>query len=248
MKRIVFLLLFFHVFNATAQSLVKDSVITFSFLGLSAGIHKPSGDMAKRFGDNASAGGLFAFKLKKNFTLSISGAYFFGNKIYEDNILAPLATISGNVIGNDGRLAEVRFFERGYHVAAAFGKIIPFKKPNPNSGIWVSLGGGFLQHKIRIENIGNTVYGLSKEYRKGYDMLTNGLELYEFLGYTYFSNKRLINFYAGFEFQQAFTRSRREFNFATMSKDEENRLDILSGFKVGWILPLYNKPDKFYYN
>lgn len=231
-----------------SQSLVKDSSLAFSFLGIGAGIHMPSADMAKRFGNNASAGGVFSLKNKKNYTLSITGAYMFGNKIYEEDILAPLATISGNVIGSDGRLAEVRFFERGYHAAVCIGKIFPFKKPNPNSGIWFTLGAGFIQHKIRIENIGNTVNGLSKEYRKGYDRLTNGIQLHEFLGYLFFSNKRLINFYAGFEFQQGFTQSRRDYNFDTMSKDDEKRIDILTGFKVGWILPFYNKPDKFYYN
>jgi hypothetical protein len=231
-----------------AQALVKDSCITFSFLGIGAGIHVPSGDMAKRFGNDAAVQGVFAIKNKHNYTLSAQSAFIFGNKIYEQNVLDPIATQQGTVIDKDGRLAEIRFYERGYHIALSVGKIFSFKKPNPNSGIWVTLGGGFLQHKIRIENIGNTVVELSPQYLKGYDRLTNGAELHEFVGYVYFGNKRLINFFAGFESLQAFTQSRRDFDFATMSKDTKKRMDILSGFKFGWVLAFYTKPDKFYYH
>lgn len=109
-------------------------------------------------------------------------------------------------------------------------------------------GAGLLQHKIRIETIGNTVPQLDKEYKKGYDRLSNGLSLHEMIGYYHFGNKHLINFYAGFEFIQAFTENRRSYNFDEMKKDETKRVDLLFGIRAGWMLPVYRRaPQKFYF-
>ena len=106
-----------------------------------------------------------------------------------------------------------------------------------------------MQHKIKIETVGNTVPFLNKEYRKGYDHLSNGLALHQFIGYQYMGNKKTINFFAGFDFFEGFTQNRRDFNFDEMKKDEMKRKDILLGIKAGWILPLYKQaPNSFYYN
>jgi hypothetical protein len=43
----------------------------------------------------------------------------------------------------------------------------------------------------------------------------------------------------GLELTQAFTQSRRSYNFDTRSTDTESRQDFLTGFKIGWTLPLY---------
>jgi len=62
-------------------------------------------------------------------------------------------------------------------------------------------------------------------------------------------NKRLWNFYAGFEFMQAFTKNRRSFNADDMAPEAFKRLDMLNGFRFGWIVPLYGKTrSEFYYN
>ena len=62
-------------------------------------------------------------------------------------------------------------------------------------------------------------------------------------------NSKLLNFYAGFEFVQGFTKSQRDWIFDEMRKDNSNHLDLFYGIKVGWILPIYNRaPDKYYYN
>lgn len=231
-----------------AQSLVKDTAIGFPFFGIGMAVHLPAGDMADRFGTNATVQSNFSYKFKSGFTLTANGAFLFGTQINEGNILKNISTSDGEIIGNDGRISQIRLFERGYFACIDAGKIFSFNKPNPNSGIWVTLGAGFIQHKIRIENIGNTVYGLDKDYVKGYDRLTNGLILHQFVGYVYFGNKRLINFFAGLEGIQGFTQNRRSYNFDTMSVDDKKRFDVLIGIKAGWILPLYTKPDKFYYN
>jgi hypothetical protein len=112
----------------------------------------------------------------------------------------------------------------------------------------LTAGGGIMQHKIHIVNSGNTAPQLDDEYKKGYDRLTNGFALTEFVGYKHLSRNRVWSFYGGIEFTQAFTVSRRDYNFDTMSADEAGRFDQLLGFRIGWVFPLYGRqPKEFYY-
>ncbi|MFM7079016.1 MAG: hypothetical protein ACKOYC_04400, partial [Bacteroidota bacterium] len=178
---------------ASAQSGVRDSVIRFPFMNIGFGIYQPGGDLADRFGTGSMVSGEVLYKNKRNFVFGINTGFLFGDKIKEPGLFSDLYTPEGQIIGLDGLYAEIRLFERGYHVGATVGKIFSFKKPNPNSGIMVLVGPGFLQHKIRIEDIGNTVPALRGDYKKGYDRLTNGLRLYQFIGYVYFSNRQLAN-------------------------------------------------------
>lgn len=241
--------LFFVVFtrNCFSQSGVQDSSIRIPFIGVSYGLFIPGSDLADRFG-NASILGMNAlYKTPKNLVFGFSGGFIFGSDVKEDGLLDSISTGSGQIIGLDGLYADVRVFERGYLISATFGKFFTFKSPNPNSGIMVTVSPGFIQHKIRIESIGNTVPQLRHDYKKGYDHLTNGFQLTEFIGYTYFSNRQLVNFYGGFEFIQGFTSNRRDYNFNDTGFKDDKRLDLLYGFKLGWILPLYKKKPAPYY-
>ena len=109
-------------------------------------------------------------------------------------------------------------------------------------------GIGFLQHKKRIEVTGNVVPELTRDYRKGYDRLSNGPAITQFIGYHYLSNRRLINFFGGFEAIAALTKNRRGYNYDTMEYDNKQRFDLLYGIRFGWIIPLYKKkPKEFYF-
>jgi hypothetical protein len=110
------------------------------------------------------------------------------------------------------------------------------------------LGVGYLQHKIKIDYRDGTVYQLSEEMRKGYDRLHTGIATRQFIGYQYFGKRNLMNFYGGFEFNQGFTKNRREFNYDTRSFDKERKFDFLYGFKVGWVIPFRSREtEEFYY-
>lgn len=250
MKKI-FLFTFFTFFisiSLSAQVSVKDSSIYTPLIGLSYSYQFPLEDMAKRFGNNSAINLNVDFKTKKQWTFGINGNYFFGKDIKEKGIFDSITTSDGNIISQNGEFADVRLYERGFTVSITAGRLFPLKKPNPNSGIMFNIGLGFIQHKIRIETIGNTVPQLSKEYKKGYDRLSNGLLLSENLGYLYLSNNRLVNFYFGFECMQGFTKSRRSFDYDLMKPDTKKRLDVFYGGKIAWILPLYKKaPQSFYY-
>ena len=235
--------------HAFAQFNVRDSVVSFKMIGGTFAYQLPGGDMADRFGNNFSVGGTFQWKTKKNWIFGIDGNFIFSDQVKENSILSEISTSQGYVIGQDGFYAEVFLYERGFMFQAKAGKIVPVIGPNPNSGLMATIGVGLLEHRIRIEDKGNRAPQVFDEYKKGYDRLTNGLSLTEFIGYTHFSDHRLINFMAGFEFTQAFTKNRRDYNFDTMMRDDKSRVDLLFGFRLAWIIPLYKRmPREYYFN
>lgn len=242
------ILLFISVLqHSYAQSGVKDSTIRFPLVGINYGLYLPGGDLDERFGLTSMLNGNFLFKTKKNLLWGVSGGFLFGDDIQEPGLMSSIKNNEGYILGLDGLYADVRTYQRGYYLNAVFGKVFSFKKPNPNSGLMILGGPGFIQHKIRIESIGNTVPALRGDYIKGYDRLTNGLAIQEFIGYVYFSNRQLINFYAGFEFIQGFTQGRRDYNFDNPANKNDKRIDLLYGFRAGWVLPLYKKKPAAYY-
>lgn len=250
MKKIYFLfaLLFLFTNILFAQVSVKDSSIFTPLIGLSYSYQIPDGDLAKRFGNSSSIQLNLDFKTKQQWTFGINATYFFGKDIKETGIFDSISTPDGYIISQNGEFADIRLYERGFTFSITAGRLFTLKIPNPNSGIVFNFGLGFMQHKIRIETIGNNVPQLSTAYKKGYDRLSNGLLLSENLGYLYLSNNRLANFYIGFECMQGFTKSRRSFDFDLMEQDTKKRLDLLYGGKIAWILPLYKKaPQAFYY-
>ena len=207
----------------------------------------PGGDMAVRFGNNMTIGGGFRWKTKANWTLSLEGAYLFGGTIHESGILDGLKDDFGNVINSYGELATVKMFERGYHTSGRVGRIINLPGSNANSGLWVELGAGFLEHWIRIENPGNNIPQLMGDYRKGYDRRSNGLALTQFIGYSHLSANQRTNFFFGIEFCQAFTQNRRNTNFDTGLKDTKGRRDFFYGLKIGWVFPIYRQTASEYF-
>jgi hypothetical protein len=240
-------ILFYNLGNA--QYTVKDTSLLTPMFYASYALQFPGGDMVKRFGMNSNIGGGFQVKLRSNWVLGLDFNYLFGNNVKgETQLLQNISTSSGYIIDGNGEYADVFLYERGFYASARVGYVIPVLSPNPNSGFFVYVSGGFLKHKIRIDNPNNTAPQLSDEYRLGYDHMTNGWGISEFVGYLYLGNQRLVSFFGGFEFNQAWTKCKR-YNFDEMAKDESTHFDQLVGIKVGWIIPLYKrKPKGYYYN
>ncbi len=210
----------------------------------------PGGDLKDRYGYNFDVGGgLEWMTAKSNWIFGLDGGYLFGSTVKTD-VLAGLRTPEGYIIGNDRAYADIQLRERGFHSTLLVGKLFSLSEVNKRSGIRATIGGGFIQHSIRIQDDpSRSVPQLSKEYKKGYDRLTNGVLLTQFIGYQYLGADRRANFFAGIECSQGFTQSRRDFNFDTRSSDTAKRLDLLFGIRVGWTLPFYlnSNPDSIYY-
>lgn len=209
--------------------------INFSF-----GFHIPGGDLAERFGSNNSVGGGLDFITNKtNYIFGLEGSFIFGTNV-ETDVLESLRTPFGGIIGNDRAFADIQLRQRGFYVGGLIGKLFSLSEKNPRSGLRVTFGMGLLQHEINIqEDPARQVPQTLGDYEAGYDRLTNGLALNEFIGYQILSRNKRVNLFIGLEFTQAFTRSRRDFNFDTRTADTEDRLDLLFGIRAAWVLPFY---------
>jgi len=233
----------------SAQVSVKDSSIFIPLISGSYAYQIPGGDLSKRFGNNSNLGVDILFKTKRNFIYGIQYSFLFGDKIYENSILDNLKNKDGWIINKNGQEAIVRMFERGQSYMGKIGYLFNVLTPNPNSGFFVTLSGGYLHHKIKIDNVGNDVPQLNKNLKKGYDRLTGGIAVQGFVGYLFLSNSKLTNFWVGVEFTNAWTQSLRSFNYDTMQADTQKRIDQLTGFRFGWTIPIYKKsPREFYYD
>ena len=235
--------------SALAQVSVKDSAVFAPIIDFSYSYKVPGGDLADRFGNHSEIGLSFLFKTRKNLLYGVDWNYTFGNNVNELGFTDEFRDANGGILAINGLYSETYFVERGFSISGKIGKVLNLFAYNPNSGIMILGGVGFLQHRIKIEDKFNEVPLLGNDgYYQGYDRMSNGLMLSEFVGYRLLSNRRLINVFAGFEFTQAFTQNQRSYNYDTGTKDDTKRLDLSWGMKVGFTLPLYKPtPKDFYY-
>lgn len=234
--------------NGHSQINPQDSAIFAPILNFHYSYQFPGGDLSRRFGNNHNVGASFVIKTRSNFVFGVEGSFLFGDNVKEDPI-AEFRVDGGEIISEGGTYANVLLMQRGFALNARVGKIFSVLSPNPNSGPYVYVTAGYMQHNIRYQVDRNTVPFLRDEYVGGYDRLTSGFALSQFIGYRYFSNNRLVNFYIGYEFTQGFTQGRRPYNFDERATDNSSRSDLLQGVKLGWSIPLYKKtPREFYYN
>jgi hypothetical protein len=150
----------------------------------------------------------------------------------------------GYFITNQGSRQSVEVLERGWAIGLMAGKIFPFSKTNTNTGILALTGVGFLQHKINIYDADKIVPQLAGDYRKGYDRLTNGIYLEQFVGYNHLDKNGYFNFHIGFNLMAGFTRGRRDYLYDVRRADDQPRLDLLFGIRGGWYVPLFRKKSE----
>jgi hypothetical protein len=236
-----YIIIFFSLgvsFFAYAQKKLPTQYTPLS-IDFNFGVQNPEGDLSKRFGTNLCVGvGFERVSIPKGWIFGIQGNYIFGQTVNED-VLAPLRTPEGAILGDIGTYASVELRERGFFLGGHFGKIFKLSdNGNRFHGIRATLGLGFLQHKIRLQDDNNSAPQIAPPYETGYDRLTNGFALNQFIGYQVVSRDKRINFYAGFDFTEGFTKNRRGFNYDTRQRDDKNRLDVLYGFRIGWAIAL----------
>lgn len=213
------------------------------------GYHVPGGDLGDRFGNSLSpAFGLDWMRAESNWFIGLRGALFFGQNVKED-VLAPLRTSEGGIIGNDRQFADVQLRQRAYFAGVHVGKLFGLSAQNPRSGIRLTLGGGLFAHKIRIQDDpSRQVPQLSGAYKKGYDRLTAGPALRQSIGYQILSRNGRINLHLSFDCMQGFTRNQRAINFDTRQKVRTHRLDVQFGVRAAWTLPFYGgEGEAIYY-
>lgn len=239
------ILLGFTFYKSAAQQNPSLAVLEFKY-----GFQWPMGDMRDRFGANNQFGVSFskAF-LPSNILAGIDGMYFFSNNVKED-VVADLRTFDGTIIGADGFPGDVVLKERGYYLGLYIGKIFKTTDEENNlTGIRFQVGGGLLQHKVRVQDNSKTVRALQKDFLKGYDRLTNGPCLHLGLGFQYQNPLNNFHFSIMSDVYAARTESRRSFDNQTGGYLAGQRTDILAGLTVSYIVSLSRSTaaDHIYY-
>ncbi|MBW6491170.1 MAG: hypothetical protein K0B15_08250 [Lentimicrobium sp.] len=251
MKNILKLFLFFILLSsgAFAQKNVRDSSIVANLIYATYSYEFPGKDMASRFGGFSQVGPGYLYKTRSNWIFGVESNFGFGNNLKkQDEILKGITTSDGNIIDMSGIYADYHFYMRSFSAMSRVGKIFPVFGPNRNSGILLSAGFGYLQHKIYIEHRSKSAPQITGDYVKGYDELKHGFATNVFLGYLYLGNSRKVNFFAGIDVNLGFTEHVRPYNFAEMKFNSGSFTDTYTGLKIGWIVPVYKRaPSDFYY-
>jgi hypothetical protein len=250
-KILLFFLLTYSFSTSYAQSESDEKVIHnlltphFQYM-----VAQPGGDLKDRFGLDMAPSLMLDFLTKNDFLFGAEAQYFFGTKVKEDP-LAKIRVPQGFLIGSNRELADVQLRERGFYSGIFFGKIFQLRPDSRDrvNGIRVTLGGGWLQHKIRLQDDNQTAPQIAGEYQKGYDRLTGGFATNQFIGYQLFTHQKRINFSAGFQFTQGFTKSLRSWNFDQNAADTKSRKDFRTALVFSWAMPFYlgDKAEDRYY-
>ena len=243
-------------FTAKAQyTRTIDSLMAIPLIQVNYAFDIPGGDLAKRFGNNHELGAGFFYKSKKGWLYGVEGGFIFGNQLRDDaNVINTLRTENGEILGANGETEgfypNVRLHQRGYKIPQfKFGKLFhhPILKGSDNSGPFIMGGAGFMQYKVKIQDVDRVLPQLSGDYVKGYDHLTNGITTAQSIGYMYLDKHKLMNLSISFEFMQGFTQNRRDWNADTRSPENDPQFDLMYGFKISWFVPLYPKLSTGYY-
>lgn len=235
---------------AFSQASIKDSSIVVPNFKLGAGLGVPQKDLKIMMGNSSIIHTKFEVKLKSQWIVGAHYNFMFGNSVKDSGMLQELITEGGGIINANGQFGTFQLLQRGHHAGIHAGRLFSILAPNKNSGFVVTMGAGIFSYRVNFNNISSDILQLSGGLQKGYDRYTAGYSLTEFVGYQLFSNNRLLNFYAGVEFTQAFTKIRRAYQVDFEINDPRfgRRNDQLISFQFGWILPLYKRPPKeFYY-
>ena len=233
------------------QRNVKDSAIATPWIGVHYGGNFPSGDLNDRYGYLNHIGVMAGYKTAKQLYVGLDANFMFGNNVKMTGLFDHLVDSQGNITDINGDIAIVLVMPRGFNTNLSIGGLWPVWGSNKNSGIFVHGGAGFLLHHMRIETQNQVIPQLELDYKKGYDRLTTGINIHQFIGYSFMADGGFYNFYGGLYAQQGFTKNRRTifFNQPTTPVSTDLRLDLQVGFRLGWFIPIYKrKPKDFYYN
>ena len=220
------------------------------------GFQIPGFDTRTDFGVSHTIGGSFCYKTESNWLLTANGNYLFGRNVKGDRISIfgeGITTEHGEIIGGGQREEDIDNVTK-----QASG-------PNPNSGIFVQAGLGYLMNRIRIDfqhEMYNTPYMVNGDYKYGYDRMRGGPAFHLETGYLLLSDNRVTNLAISLEATYARARHLRDYDFRVFTDpetgemlpvgrtDPAQRFNFLYyGIRLTWNIPTYQRqPEEFYYN
>lgn len=199
-----------------------------------------AGDLTERFGSGfAIDGGLAYVPANSNLQLGVRVQFGFGSDVKED-VLAGLRSREGFLIGNQREPADIQLRQRQLFVGPNVGYTFRIGN-NQRAGIHLNTALGYFFHRIRIqEDPVQVVPQLNEEFLPGYDRLTGGFALHQFVGYQQLAFDRRLNFYIGADATVGSTRALRNFDIPLGARpSEDGRIDIVLGLRAGIVIPFY---------
>lgn len=234
------------LFAQKKDDLYSNKIFNFQFIynGQTA-----SGDWSKMYGTSSGLGFGVNYKSKTNWLFSAEGSFMLSSDLKPGGAnLYYLTNSNGQTFNdNNGTPATVDLTMRGFNTFAKIGKIFPVARFNKNHGFIVQAGAGYLMHYLYFNIPQSSVAQLNETNQRGYDRLHAGMATNQFIGYYFQSENRLINFYIGVDFIQAYTKNLREFNYDTQQYDTGSKQDNITAFRFAWMIPIYlsNKNEEF---
>ncbi|GCD78463.1 hypothetical protein JCM31826_19450 [Thermaurantimonas aggregans] len=237
-----------------SQFRVKDDTLGGFFIPINFSASVPSQQLAERFGHSYRTGTGCFYRTFSGWTFGVEADFWFGDRVLtRDQILKSVSNEQGLVLDHMGLDANLMTFQRGWIASFYTGNLIRVLNHNPNSGILITAGGGFLQHRIRLESghQQSIIYQIENEYQRGYDRLNVGWQGRVFIGYLHAGNYQTYNFIVGIEHLYGRTSSVRGFDYATGLPDEGVMTNGLTSLKVSWFFSMYRervtKEKKYFY-
>ncbi len=220
-----------------------DTAAIMIWAGVNLGGQIPIGLLHDWFKPNLSVGVDLTFKTKSNWTFDIAMNYMFGGNL-RDTSYAFLGSLYQNHIiydGNGYAASGLSMEGRYWFFGAGVGKIIPVNRWK-NSGIWIKMNMGYFGHKIRINDYDHQIPQFDGDYKKGYDHLSAGFAMNQFIGYLFIQKNRVLSFYGGIEFYEIWSKPSRNYIFNEgPTAGSKNKFSSLIGLRIGWNIPLYEK-------
>jgi hypothetical protein len=250
-KTIILTILILVSFESTAQK--KETDVEYDNALLITPTYSlliPAAETGHRFGLTHSFGMAFDYKFGKNWMVGLEGNFLFGRNIKEKGIIRNVLAANSMAITTPGELDNIDLSMRGTVNRFHFGKIFRFSDSKPNNGLLLKFGAGYMMHKIIIDAKKDVVPQLSGDYAKGYDRMTHGLVLSQFIGLIKLERSKLINLYAGIELMQGITKNARNWDFYQGRKLDGTRFEFMIGLKMGWMIPVFfgeTTGSEFYY-
>lgn len=236
-----------HKGGAQTNRDIGQTSVTSPHIGLMGGGFAPQGDWSIRYGIFGQMGLTAGLKTANNNYLYVKATSWSGANVEEPGLLSDLTTSQGQIIDNEGDIAQITITGRGGQFGMGIGKIFPTVWSNPNSGWMIKLGAGSLHHKVHFGYSENRISPLEGERIKGYDRMRWGGYGELFTGFWFMSDNQRINVFAGLSAGMAKTFSMRTQNFDTLELNDPEAWDGWMGIEAGWVFHIYRRSAKEYW-
>lgn len=252
MIRLLFAIMLFTSLSLVGQVNVRDSVSPGWMINIRTGMLFPQMDLGDAFGESYTIGVGAFYKDENNWLYGVNGDFWFGSTVYaHESILNGISNNNGNVMDHFGNFGNVLTYQRGWLIGGDFGKLFHQWGGNANSGVFMTLGGGFMQHRVRLESASRNsiVYQIEAEYQRGYDRLNLGWMSRFNIGYLNAHTGKTLNFMIAAEIMYGQTTNVRGYNWDTGMEDTGINHNLTIGLRFTWFFPIYDKNfQTFFYN